>query len=351
MTKEILSICMIIKNEDKILDKCLQSLIPYGYEIFIADTGSTDRSKEIALNYTNNVMDYRWNHDFAAARNFVIGRATSEYVLLIDSDEIVTSFDKNELESLISKNPKAIGRLLRINDYTRGQEQFSARERVSRLFSKQEYQYEGIIHEQVVHKRGLQNIFYDIPIEMHHKGYDGDVSIRSKKAERNIILLKQELKAKGDDPYVLYQLGKSYYMQEDYLTSSEWFDKALNFDLDAHLEYVQDLVESYGYSLINTKKYDAAMQLLKVYDEFAVNADFIYLMGLIYMNNAKFNEAITEFIKASKTKEYKIDGVNSYRAFYNIGVIYECLGNTAQAKEYYSKCGEYKPAKIRQNCL
>lgn len=347
----MISICMIVKNEEKVLEKCLEHLVPYGYEIIIVDTGSTDKTKEIALKYTDKVFDYIWKRDFSDARNYSISKASNNYVLVIDSDEIVTSLDKYKLEKLIVENPKSIGRLLRINEYKRGEEYYSGRERVSRLFLKSDFKYEGIIHEQIVHRGRLENTFYNIPIEMRHSGYEGDIKVRKKKTERNIELLKKQLETNGEDPYVLYQLGKSYYMNEDYNIACDYFGKALCYNLDTDLEYVQELVESYGYSLLESKQYTASMQLLNVYDEFAVNADFIFLIALILMNNAKFNEAISEFTKATRMKEYKIDGVNSYRAFYNIGVIYECLGELQKAKNYYNKCGNYNLAKDRLDCI
>lgn len=342
----MISICMIVKNEEKYIEQCLRHLLPFGYEIIVVDTGSTDNTRKIASGYTDKIYDFVWIQDFAAARNYAIDKASKDYVLFIDSDETVTFFDKKELERLVFKNPEGVGRLIRINDYFRGDEKFSGRERVSRLFPKHLYKYEGIIHEQIVRRDGAANVFYDIPIEMHHEGYEGDLQTRRKKTERNITLLKKQLE-EGEDPYIFYQLGKSYYMQEDYILACEWFEKALSFDLDTRLEYVQDMVESYGYALLNSKQFETALQLLNVYDEFAVNADFIYLAGLIYMNNAMFDASVNEFIKAAGVEEYKMDGVNSYRAFYNIGVIYECLGNPAEAKKYYVKCGEYKLAKSR----
>lgn len=337
----MLSICMIVKNEEKIIEQCLQHLTPYGYEIVVTDTGSTDNSKEIALKYTDKVYDYKWNQDFASARNFTVHKASNKYILFIDSDEIVTSFDKQGLEELIKTNPYAIGRLMIRNEFTRGKEKYYGQERLGRLFSKYEYEYMGKIHEQIVHKRGEMNRYYDIPIEIYHKGYDGNITVRANKAERNIQLLIDELNTNGEDPYLLYQLGKSYYMMEKYITACEWYEKALNYDLNVRLEYVQDLIESYGYSLLETKRYTDAMEILNLYDDFAINADFIFLSGLILMNNAKFSEAITEFLKATRMDIHKVEGVNSFRAYYNIGVIYECLGEIEKAKEYYCKCGEY----------
>jgi tetratricopeptide (TPR) repeat protein len=84
-----------------------------------------------------------------------------------------------------------------------------------------------------------------------------------------------------------------------------------------------------------------------IYNEFAKRADFVFLMGLIFMNNALFERAITEFEKATTMKDFAVAGVNSYSAFYNIGVIYECTGHTLRAQEYYQKCGDYAPALAR----
>lgn len=343
----MISICLIMKNEEDSLDRCLQHLKPIGYEIVIADTGSTDRSKEIALKYTDKVYDYPWSQDFAAARNYIASKATNDFILFIDCDEVVTNYDKDKMELMLQLNPNAIGRLLIINNYSRGKEQYCSRVRVSRLFSKKVYQYKGMIHEQLVHNKAEDNTYYDIPIELCHEGYDGDIETRSKKTERNLALLKGQLASNPDDPYILYQIGKSYFMQEDYAKACEWFEKALCIDVDERLEYVQDMVESYGYALLEAKEYDKALQLLNIYDIFAKTADFVFLVGLIYMNNAYFKEAIEEFIKATSMDNYKMDGVNSYRAFYNVGVIYECLGQVDKAKKYYGKCGDYKLAMSR----
>jgi tetratricopeptide (TPR) repeat protein len=152
------------------------------------------------------------------------------------------------------------------------------------------------------------------------------------------------LQKNTEDPYILYQLGKSYYMDENYSEACNYFGQALYYDLDIHLEYVQDMVESYGYSLLNTEQYETAMQLLNVYDEFEHSADFIFLIALILMNNGKFQESIEEFLKAAKIQECKMEGVNGYLAYYNIGVLFECLGELTHAKKYYIMCGDYELA-------
>lgn len=345
MERALISICMIVKNEEACLEACLNAFASYGYEIVIADTGSTDRTKEIAANYTKHIYDYTWTNDFSAARNFIMEKATNEFVLMIDADEVVTNFEQKEVEQLLQLHRTDIGRLIRNNEYERNGQKYRYQERVNRLFSKECYYYEGSIHEQLVPKEGIQMGTYLIPIEMSHSGYEGNLEVRRKKTKRNIELLLLSREKHPDDPYLIYQLGKSYYMQEDYQQAAEYFREALSYDLNITLEYVIDLVESFGYALLNTEQYEEALLLEAVYGDFAYTADFVFLMGLIYLNNAKFTEAIREFKKATTMKLSKMEGCNSFLAYYNLGVIYECLGETKKAMESYQASGNFEAAK------
>ncbi len=347
----MISFCIIGKNEEKILDKCLSALVPYGYEIVFVDTGSTDGTREIARKYTDKVYDFPWINDFSAARNFSISKAENDYILPIDCDEIVTAFDKEETERLIAKYPESVGRLTRINEFSRGEDAFDANEPVSRLFSKKLYHYEGTIHEQIVRKDGAAAVYYRFPLTMVHSGYEGNLEIRRKKTRRNRELLLGELENCPDDTYVLYQIGKTYYMEQDYDSAVKYLGKALEYDMDPALEYVQNCVEAYGYCLINMKQYDTALGLSGVYQEFAVSSDFVFLMGLIYMYNGLLDEAVAEFLKATKMVNVKVQGTNSFRAYYNIGVIYECVGDTDNAAKYYSMAGDFAPAVERMRAL
>lgn len=134
-------------------------------------------------------------------------------------------------------------------------------------------------------------------------------------------------------------------MVNDYENACKYFAKALEFDVDENLEYVNKLVEAYEYSLINTKQYNMAHSLLQVtYDSFAHTADYHFMAGLIYMQLAKFENAIDEFLLATQSNRVRVVGANSYKALYNIGVIYECLGNKDIVKKYYKKCALYELA-------
>lgn len=84
-----ISVCMIVKNEEAQLRRCLESLYYIADEIIIADTGSTDRTKEIAAEFTDKIYDFPWIDDFSAARNFVFSKATMDYIYTADADEVI----------------------------------------------------------------------------------------------------------------------------------------------------------------------------------------------------------------------------------------------------------------------
>ena len=258
----MISICMIVRDEEKYIGQCLKKLKPLGYEIIIVDTGPIDRTKEIASAFTDKIYDFTWINDFSAARNFSIEKATNDYVLIMDSDEMLIQFDKKRLQKLVKDNKNGIGRITRINEFTRKGNIFRAHEQVARLFNRNYYQYEGSIHEQIIAKGIEKKYFYEIPLTAEHYGYEGNLEVRRKKTQRNIVLLEEQLVQEKEEmsdgvPYTLYQLGKSYYMQEDYKKANEYFEQALYYDLNPHLVYVQDMVESYGNSLYTPKRFNA----------------------------------------------------------------------------------------------
>ncbi|MBO4980992.1 MAG: glycosyltransferase family 2 protein [Lachnospiraceae bacterium] len=95
-----ISLCMIVKNEEKILARCLDCVKDLVDEIIIVDTGSTDRTKEIAGAYTEKLYDFRWVDDFSAARNFAFSKATMEYIYTADADEVISPENRERFQVL-----------------------------------------------------------------------------------------------------------------------------------------------------------------------------------------------------------------------------------------------------------
>lgn len=343
-----ISLCMIVKNEEELLAKCLEHIVPHMSEIIIVDTGSTDRTKEIAHQFTDQIYDFEWCNDFSQARNFSISKASNDWILVLDADEIVTEFDRNIPKSLEKFDELTVGRIKRINSIEDKWGPTVNTERISRLFNKRWFHYEGIIHEQIVQKNS-DKAYKTIPvgITVDHVGYAKEVVNKKFKLNRNINMLQQAISTAPNDPYLHYQLGKSYYMAKEYQQAHDSFQTALSQPVNFAYEYVQDLIESYGYTLINTERYQQALKLEQYSIYYHNSPDFNFLLGLIYMNNARFSKAVESFLNCVGMKEGKMQGVNSYLANYNIAVIYEILGYTKEAIAYYEQCGNYQPAKNR----
>ncbi|WP_394870748.1 glycosyltransferase [Clostridium butyricum] len=345
----MLSLCMIVKNEDQNIKSCLSKVVDFVDEIIIVDTGSTDNTKNIASEFTKKVYDFKWCNDFSKARNFAISKAANDWILVLDADEFVTNFFRDNVNKFIknSLNKKKVGRVQRINimEDPNGNKKYI--ERVNRLFNRNYFNYEGIIHEQITDLNGETYETEIVDIIVEHVGYTKEVLHRTDKIKRNISLLEVAVKNDSEDPYLYFQLGKSYYMMKDYKTSVLYFEKALSFELDFRREYVEDLVETYGYALINSGRYSEALILENCIEIYSELPDFQFVMGLVYMNNAKFTQAVERFLKCTKFSRSKVEGITTYSAYYNIGVIYEVLGFKENAIEYYNMCGDYEPAKNR----
>lgn len=95
-----ISLCMILKNEEAVLARCLDSVADLMDEIILVDTGSTDRTKEIAARYTHKIYDYVWQDDFADARNFSFSKASMEYIYTADADEVLDEANRKRLRIL-----------------------------------------------------------------------------------------------------------------------------------------------------------------------------------------------------------------------------------------------------------
>ncbi len=350
----MLALCMIVKNEECNLKSCLTKAAAFVDEIIIVDTGSTDSTKKIATEFTDKIYDFKWCKDFSKARNYSVSKAAMEWILVLDADEFITDWSEEEVDAFInnSMNDHKVGRIKIISttDEASAGEKRST-ERVSRIFNRKYFQYEGIIHEQLVSLKKVSYETVSLGITVDHIGYTREALNRKDKLKRNIDLLEEAINYDTEDPYLYYQAGKAYYTRNDYKTSVSYFEKALVLPLDYRLEYVEDLVETYGYALINNGNYPEALLLENCSEVYTNSSDFHFLMGLIYMNNGRYAQAIENFLKCTGYLESKVEGITSYRAYYNIGVIYEVLGFINRAIEYYTRCEDYEAAKERLKVL
>ncbi|NLM46556.1 MAG: glycosyltransferase [Firmicutes bacterium] len=218
-----LSIVMMVKNEEKYLRECLEALRPLrkavDSELIIVDTGSEDRTVEIARQFTDKVYFHPWNNDFAAMRNKTIEYATGEWLLVLDGDEILADARGliRFLKSPDSKKYKT-GILTFRNITSLVDESAYITGYLPRLFRNENFYYKGSIHEQPQ----FQYPVCAIPGEIVHYGYlSTDKELMEYKFRRNVGILKEELAKEPDNVYYWFQLSQSYGMYQDYENALE----------------------------------------------------------------------------------------------------------------------------------
>ena len=353
-----ISICTIVKNEEKHLlnylsaiKKCLKG---YPHEVIIVDTGSTDSSVDIIRQYMNDnpaekvsLEHFKWCDDFSAAKNFAIGLSQNDWVLVLDADEYLKSFDTKCPELMQRSHSHSVGMIDIINHTGRGM----TYDKVVRFFNKKFFHYTGMIHEQVtlintcIDTAAVEHI--SMPVAIDHYGYAGTPEEKKAKVGRNNALIFKMLDEDPNDPYLYFQLGQSYASIGDGENAYKYYGKGLEFDVDERLQYVKQMVIGYGNAMLDTGRFAEALSFEGIYDSFKSSADFLFLMGMIYLRNGLINEAYREFENATKASECEVDGSNTYLPFYNMALIKEAMQDIPEAVRLYKKCGDFAPAKER----
>jgi len=196
---------LIVKDEERVLDACLASLAAVVDEIVIVDTGSRDRSREIARAHGARVIDYQWTGDFAAARNAGLEAARSRWILYIDADECLAPAERLTVESLLGASDLVAARL-----WLRPKAGYTLYREYRLFVNDPRIRFQGIIHEKVspdIHRlaegEGLRVAEVDLRLE--HVGYDGP---QERKHRRNLPLLEAELALRPDNAYNWHHLGR-----------------------------------------------------------------------------------------------------------------------------------------------
>jgi len=340
-----LSVCIIGKNEEKNIERCLAPLASHGFEIVYVDTGSTDRTRELAAKYTDTIYDFEWIGDFSAAKNYAVSKASHNYVLVVDCDEFLTEIDLDAVESAVSNHPKDVGQVL-LNNYCESNgQQVCIPNRLERLFHRQYYHYENPVHEQICDIKTGSTYYgrYELPIALDHVGYAGTAEERRKKAERNNELLFQEIVQHPDNPYNYFQVAQSYNLINDYENAYIYYKKAFELGLDPENPWVYVMANNFINVCVQLGKGEEALAFyLPVYDDYAANPAFLSSMGCLYLDLEPPQplKAVIEFVKVLQSP-VSPDGIDySAVALYGMGYSNELLGNPSAALSFYQKSAE-----------
>jgi len=233
--RPLLSLCLIVKNEEKNIGECLKSAQGLADEIIITDTGSTDKTIEIAQSYGAKIEHFEWAKDFAAARNYSISKATSRWIIWLDADDRLPRKTVEELRELLSKEtPDKVFYLVVCNSVDEGKT--GVRFSQIRVFpNSPKISFEGRIHEQIlasVRKFKFAEVY--LQQEVFHTGY-GDPVLLKEKQRRNLELFKEEYPDPMKmNPNAMYHFGASYEIIEDYENALMWLKNALEKSKKEH---------------------------------------------------------------------------------------------------------------------
>jgi len=205
-----ISLCMIVKNEERSLSRCVESVRPIINQIIIVDTGSSDDTINIAKDLGAEVYNFEWCDDFSAARNESIKYAKHQWILLLDADEIIDKDSILELKKIIKNNKPPVAFEFRVLSDTGSQNPNESR--VIRMFSNGfGILFKNRVHEQIT--SSIKEISAQVlrtNSKIIHDGYNQKYVDQNEKQERNISLLKQMIEEEPGFYYWPYNLGISY---------------------------------------------------------------------------------------------------------------------------------------------
>lgn len=350
---ETISLNMIVKNEGKVLSRCLSSVIDIVDEIIIVDTGSDDDTMEIAKSYGAKIYTYPWKNNFADARNYSLNKSICDWHLVMDADEYIVKGTKEDILDFFKYGNRHVGQIKLIDKYfINGVDQHSVAY-LSRIFPKGT-QYSGKIHEQIDCKLSKLKT----SIEIYHDGY-----YLKNKTERNLVLLEAIIRGEKEvNPYLYFQIAKEYRLSGDFKKAQMYYLKSY-YSANDYYYYKPMLVVDFIYNIIRGRYFEEGLRIIsEEKNKLANYPDFHLACGLFYMELVfsdieKFiqyfpliEENFIRALQIGETNDFDgVIGAGSFLPAYNLGAFYEAVGNIEQARKYYSisASDDYQLAKDR----
>lgn len=345
-----ISLCMIVKNEEQVIGRILGQMKLAADEIIVVDTGSTDRTKEIASQYTPLVYDYPWKEDFAAARNFACSKAVMDYWMWLDADDVVPP-DQQKLLIRLKENLKPDTDMVMMK-YLAGFDEnnnvtFSYyRERI--IKNSPQFRFEGRVHETVVPHGNI--LYTEIAVE-HRKIAVDDPG-------RNLHIY-QTMLAQGEvlEPRHQFYYGRELYYHGQYGEAAQVFLTFLegkNGWVENKIEACLQLANCYEYLAKKIERLEALLYSF-VYD--IPRAEACCEIGRYMMEQGSWRLAIYWYQQALGREICEESGAFVQRDCYGyipaiqLCVCYDKLGDYEKALEYHKESMKWKPESeaVREN--
>lgn len=334
-----LSQCMIVKNEEENIRKALSWGKGIVCEQIVVDTGSTDKTIEIAKEMGAVVYQFQWINDFSAAKNYAIEQASGDWIAFLDADEYFSKEDALKLKRILDKgidqNIEAINcSLIHINDSgkpfaTSGQ---------TRIFrNKKGLRYHNKIHEQLQWTDGhtIGCIYLQDEFSILHTGYSDSSYRKTGKLERNIVMLQKVLAETPEDYNMWSYLGDSLLVENRCQEAAQAYEVVLTHADSGHLQDGRLNYAAYSYMqiLMDKNDPDAGDKIRAIYSFMEkrgnMNPDIIFQMGKWMLRLSHWGEALGYFESAVRQLE-QYNGIDVIYMLGNMELVYYVTAAAAQ---------------------
>ena len=332
---------MIVKNEEEVIGRCLESAKDLVDEIIIVDTGSTDKTKEIASKYTSKIYNFEWIDDFSAARNYSFSKATMDYIFWLDADDVLLENDRLQFKNLKAILPPNIDVVMM--KYNLGIDKDGNptasfyRERL--LKRSNNFKWYDPIHEYMV----LSGKIVNTDICISHKKLHG-------KTDRNLKMFERMIaqgKKLSDRNYFYY--ARELFLHGRHDDAIVYYNKFLDTE-DGYLSnYIDSCIDlSKCYKVKNDSK-KSLKSLFRSFEYDAPRAEVCCLIGYHYKNSQDYIKAIFWFELSTKIKKPEnrwgsiIPDCYDFIPYSELSVCHYQAGNIDEAIKYTNKALEYKP--------
>ena len=309
-----LSQCMIVKNEEKNIEKALTWAKDIAFEQIVVDTGSTDRTVEIAESMGAKIYHFEWINDFSAAKNYAIEQAKGDWIAFLDADEYFPDEDAKKLMILlrnVEKDPqlrklKTAIRCPIVNVDDDGKPFLVVRQ--DRIFrNTTEIRYSGKIHETIM----VEDTLLQAPeISIIHTGYKASVYAETGKATRNIDMLREELSRDPENADLSCYLADALHARDegnDMAEAITLYTAAINSGLPMLKEIKQNAYNNLIVNIYNDaeKNNESYMLCRKAYEEFPENPDFCFYYGSKLYAKEDFNLSWEKLLECERLLDSK----------------------------------------------
>ncbi|MGE3803139.1 MAG: glycosyltransferase [Gemmataceae bacterium] len=340
---------MIVRNEAGNLPACLSSVHGLFDEIVIVDTGSADRTREVASDLGARVCDFPWSDSFSAARNESLRLARGDWIFWMDADDRVDRAHRARLESLFSQLENE-NIAYEMTCLCRAPDGGATRATHVRLFrNKPGLRWHYRVHEQIGPALRRQNVEVrpaDIVIE--HIGYQ-DPELWRHKQERNLRLLKLSVDEEGDDPYLLFHLGWTYHGLGQWQQATPVLSRCLERAAHSARFVARNhalLASCYSKLGQQERAWAICQQGLGRYPD---HLELLYCAGQLCYEAGDWPGAAAAWLRLLEKRPmdspaFCDDGLSGYRTRHSLAVLYDQAGRAAEAEAEWRRCLAEEPA-------